>query len=349
MGGNALAPFGARRVDAETAKEVAQKTHAAMSAIAEKHGLILDMNLIQAYRTKPDFGDLDFVVDSRFMQGITRDKLLEELKAYFDSEIPFHNGGSVLSVGIPLEDGGCLQVDLIWTSTINIVPSLAYFAWNDLGNLMGRIAHKFGFKYGHDGLWIILRDGTYQFDEILITRDTAEALTFLGYDAARWLEGFDTREDIYRFTASTRFFNKAIYELDNRNHTARVREKKRPVYMEFLEWVKNPPFELAEYQFPADKSENLPRLFEAFPHVKSMYEKAWAKLEEQKYFKTRFNASLVSAHTGRKDTALGEFMKFFKGNYMHELDNIRNMTDGEIWAVISRANIELTTAQECSL
>ncbi|QTH80438.1 hypothetical protein PA10_00240 [Pseudomonas phage pPa_SNUABM_DT01] len=342
MGGNALAPFGARRVDAKTAKAVTRKMFDVMSAIAVKHGLVLNMHLIPAYRTKPDFGDLDFVVDSRFMQGIDRTTLLAELKEHFNADIPFNNGGTVLSVGVPLEEGGCLQVDLIWTAEENINTSLAYFAWNDLGNLMGRIAHKFGLKYGHDGLWIVLRDGTYEFGKILITRDTAEALTFMGYDPVRWLEGFETRDDIYRFTASTRFFNKAIFELDNRNHTARVREKKRPVYMEFLEWVKNPPFELAEYEFPADKSLNLPRLFEVFPHVKPIYEKEWAKLEEQKYLKTRFNASLVKEITGREDRALGDYMKHFKANHWSALADIRNMSDDQVRDLIVRVEKELT-------
>ncbi|MNY05996.1 hypothetical protein D3C86_1387350 [compost metagenome] len=120
-----------------------------------------------------------------------------------------------------------------------------------------------------------------------------------------------------------------------------MREKKRPVYMEFLEWVKNPPFELAEYEFPADKTQNLPRLFEAFPHVKQEYEKKWAELEEQKYLKTRFNATLVKEVTGRENRLLGDYMKYFKANHWIALDNIRSMTDDEVRNLIIRVEKEL--------
>lgn len=36
--------------------------------------------------------------------------------------------------------------------------SLEYLNWNDLGNLIGRIAHKFGLKYGHKGLLYIIKN-----------------------------------------------------------------------------------------------------------------------------------------------------------------------------------------------
>lgn len=337
MGGNALAPFGAKRVDRKVAEVVTAQVMDLLSSIADEQGLPFDCRLVPAYRSKPDFGDLDFVVDARFMDGLPRKLLIEKLERALGGPVPTHAGGPVFSFGYPLPEGGCLQVDLIRSPTEEVQVAVDYFSWNDLGNLIGRIAHKMGLKYGHNGLWMVLRDGTHQFDTVLISRKTDEILKFLGYSYERWAQGFEDREEIYRFTVSTPLFNKSIYDLDNRNHIARTREKKRPVYMEFLAWLENPPVGFAKHVFAEDKAEYLPVVFSAFPHVKADYEAKWAALEELKFLKQRFNASVVTALTGLEHEALGRFMASFKRDHAHVLKNIRLVTDGELKELILEA------------
>lgn len=344
MGGNALAPFGARRVDKDTAAAVAEHVHRVLADIAAKYGAYYQCSLIPAYFEKPDFGDLDFVIDSRFNEKVSKVELLAELERAFGAPIPSHNGGNVFSVGIPLE-AGCLQVDLISTPSDIFQASLDYFSWNDLGNLIGRIAHKFGFKYGHDGLSIVLRDGTHMFAEISVSTSTEEILTFLGYDYSRWAMGFSNREEIYRFTASSELFNKSIFLLENRNHISRTREKKRPVYMEFLEWMNNPPFALNSFQFEENKANNLTRLFESFPHIKDIYARKWKELDDSKYIKQHFNANLVTNLTGRTHARLGEFMAHFKREHWKELEGIRSMSPEDISSLVLRVERELSSIQ----
>lgn len=341
MGGNALAAMGAKRVDRDTAFAVADRVSKAISKIAENNGAHARCLLIPAYREKPDFGDLDFVLDNSLYQHVSRDKLVSGLEEIFESPLPNIKNGPVHSVGIPLQSGGFLQVDLIGMAPETVQAAVDYFSWNDLGNLVGRIAHKMGLKYGHDGLSIVLRDGTHQFDSISVSRNTDAILSFLGYDPVVWNKGFDNREQIYRFVVDTPFFNKAIYNLDNRNHIARVREKKRPVYMEFLSWVEQPPFVLNAYQFPEDKRENLPRLFEAFPGIEAEYNEKWRRLEDSKYLKSRFNASIVTAVTGVEGRELGEFMAYFKKRHMSRLESIRSMSDGDVRTLIEAAKREM--------
>jgi hypothetical protein len=344
MGGNALAPFGARRVDKETATAVAEQVHRVLADIAATYGAHYQCSLIPAYFEKQDFGDLEFVLDSRFSEKVSRDDLLAELEIAFGSSIPSHNGGNVFSVGIPLEKG-CLQVDLIGTPSDIFQASLDYFSWNDLGNLIGRIAHKFGFKYGHNGLSIVLRDGTHMFAEISVSKSTEEILTFLGYDYSRWRKGFSNRDEIYRFVASSTFFNKNIYLLENRNHISRTREKKRPVYMEFLEWMNNPPYALNDFKFDEEKNSNLVRLFDFFPKVKSIYAKKWKDLDDSKYIKLRFNANLVTGLTGRTHARLGDFMAHFKREHWKKLEGIRSMSDEEICRLVLNVEKELYSMQ----
>lgn len=333
MGGNALKSVGARRVDRKEAKDVELRFYGLMAKIADKYGAVLKMELVPSYREKPSFGDLDFVLDNRFYEKVSREMLVEEIGDFFGKKIESYRGGDVFGIGFPLEEG-CLQIDLIGTSTELFKPAIHYFAWNDLGNLVGRIAHKFGFKFGHEGLSIVLRDDTHQFAEILVTRNIIDILEFLGYDARRYFMGFDTVEDIYSFASSSKYFNKAIYELDNRNHIARTRERKRPVYMAFLEWLKNPPEGVAEFQFPENKDDNLPMLFARFPHVEKEYRAKWLELEHAKYVKTRFNATLVTQLTGLEKERLGAFMKTFKLVSKPMLDKLHEVTDTQLHAAI---------------
>jgi hypothetical protein len=194
-----------------------------------------------------------------------------------------------------------------------------YFAWNDLGNLMGRVAHKLGFKYGHEGLSMTFRDGDYQYAEVNLSKDPRAIVEFLGYDYDRFAEGFDTVEEIFNFTASTEFFNKDIYLLENRNHTSRTRDRKRKTYSEFLTWIETaellysyPWAELKEQGGRTYKQQFMDRAFTFFPAFKAEHDKIQASFELWKSAKANFNGDLVREWTGLTDKKLGEFMKFLR-------------------------------------
>ncbi len=330
MGGKALASQDARRVPAQVAEQAGVNFSWAMFEIARRHDVKLNMQLVPSYRQKPDFGDLDYVIDSSFYHQVSKDLVIKELKDRFGDGLPHYRNGDVLGIGYPLADGGCFQIDLINAKPEIYQASIDYFSWNDLGNLVGRIAHKLGFKYGHDGLSLVLRDGTHQFAVIPVSTDTRMIYSLLGFDYNRYLEGFDTVEDIYAFVTTSKYFNADIYNLDNRNHTARVRDRKRPVYTGFLEWLEKHPGDLNRYEFPQDKLDNLDMLFKVFPGVEREYLQKWAELDHSKYVKTRFNALLVTELTGREREDLGRYMAEFKTMKAHVLKNMRNLSDEDV-------------------
>lgn len=107
-----------------------------------------------------------------------------------------------------------------------------YYTYNDLGNLIGRVAHKMGMKFGHLGLLYPLRDGDHLIAELVVTRDTRQALEFMGYDFDRWNQGFDQLTDIFEFAASTPYFNPEAFTLENLNHRNRTRNRKRNTFIE---------------------------------------------------------------------------------------------------------------------
>jgi hypothetical protein len=163
-------------------------------------------------------------------------------------------------------------------------------------------------------LYFYHRAGDYKFREILLTRDYAKALAFLGYAPSRVAEGFDNLEDIFRFTASTEFFNKDIYLLENRNSVSRVRDRKRKTYQAFLTWCEATPG-LTAYAFPEEKSAWLPRIVEYFPQFEADYARSRADLAEQQAVKAKFNGEWVSQLTGLRGKELGAVMKRFKESF----------------------------------
>src|SRR5699024_5199762 len=106
-------------------------------------------HVVPAYRSKPDFGDVDIVVASDGLPDDWQERLIRAL----GSRAHVSNG-PVFSL-----EYDRFQVNILLQSESNFDFASRYFAWNNLGNLIGRIAHHLGFKFGHDGLWYVNRRG----------------------------------------------------------------------------------------------------------------------------------------------------------------------------------------------
>ena len=307
MGGNALSC---------TSVRLTKKNYERLAAdcVAKLRALYptARVNDIVAYRSKPDFGDLDVALDA---QDYDPFKAAEALGA-----VEVVRNGPVTSIGVKVRpelaelDGNVFQVDLIKLGAPEYDFALSYYSNNDTGNLVGRIAKSLFTSLRHDGLYFYHRAGDYKFREILLTLDYAKALAFLGYDPVRFSEGFESLEDIFQFVVSTEFFNNSIYLLENRNYTARVRDRKRKTYCEFLKWCEMTPG-LTAYAFPEDKSVWLPRIVEHFPQFEADYAQSLADLAEQQAVKAKFNGEWVSQLTGLQGKELGFLMKRFKESF----------------------------------
>jgi len=100
--------------------------------------------VIPAYINKKTFGDIDVLVLSN--EGNNYNNIIN----LFNPE-DIHNNNPIIT--IKYKD---VQIDFILCNSIELFnSSLFYFSYNDLGNLLGRIYHKFGIKFGHDGLFYI--------------------------------------------------------------------------------------------------------------------------------------------------------------------------------------------------
>ncbi|KVP75348.1 hypothetical protein [Burkholderia ubonensis] len=307
MGGNALSVT-AVRLTKKNFERVSAQCIERLQACFPGHRVAV----IPAYRAKADFGDCDILVTSA---GYDPNKAAAALDA-----VEVVRNGPVTSVGVvvrdelPPVDGNVFQVDLIAIGEDAFDYALGYFSFNDLGNLIGRTAHRAGLSHKHDGLWFYVRDGDYKFREICLTRDYDVALRFLGYEPARFHAAFETLGEIFEYVSGSTFFNRDIFLLENRNAKSRIRDRKRRTYMEFLKWCEARP-ELPAYPYPDDKSAWLPRIAEHFPHFEAEYQQALKDMADQRAVKVRFNGEWVAKLTGLQGKDLGALMKNVKESF----------------------------------
>lgn len=277
--------------------------------------------IVPSYRNKLDFGDMDVMVEREALQRAGGpDMLVHRASVDFGSRAHFRNG-YVTSVEYRHGgDGPGVQLDLISAPAATFAFELAYLSWNDLGNLIGRVAHRMGFRYGMDGLVYMLRDGDHAFATVTVTTNVPRALEFLGYDPERFNAGFDAMEDLFEYTASSRYFAPELYLLENRNHTSRTRDRKRKTYSAFLDWLadgKAPATEDRHVWAARDdhESSGVERMAfvigarNRFPAFACELDKALHERRMLREAHERLNGRLVAQWTGLADRDLGVLMR----------------------------------------
>lgn len=299
MGGNALKNTHTRRYNKDEYNHLTTEILDKLTKILPNRRI----NVIPSYFQKETFGDMDILIESN---NIPSDWINLINKEFTPNE--YYKNGEVLSF-----DYKEFQIDLILSPSKEYDFAFKYYSYNDLGNFIGRIAHKLGLKFGHKGLDYVVRDGSYVIADLNVTQDFEEALQFMDYDVSRYKQGFETVEGIYLYVISTKYFNPEIYAYENRNHAARTRDRKRKLYHEFLTWLTE-QFNLSNFQFE-NKDEYLPLIFSTFPNFKKEYDMTIKQYEKDLIFKTKFNGDIVRNVTGLEGKELGEFMASLKNNF----------------------------------
>lgn len=314
MGGNALKAYGVGRVSTDTLDD----TKKYFSTLMCKHGI--QHYFPESIGSKKDHGDLDIIVVSNERQAC---------RDLFGSAVGFQSNGPVDSFAFQTPEA-LLQIDLIFMNPANIDYSYNYFCFNDLGNLVGRFAHKYGLKHGHDGLTMVLRDDTEVIGNITLTTDFKTAMDFLGFSHDTYLKGFDSHEQLYQYVSDHERFSPRMFDLNERNHTARVRDKKRPTYTGFLEWIDKNRGYLADYNWPLDKSVWLRTIFDTFPSAETEHARIWEEHNKRVQAKLRFNGEIVSELTGLTGKELGMLIRNFKALYPDWVEFVLEKTDKEV-------------------
>lgn len=342
MGGNAFPKLKEQivRLDAPEFKAFQRETLSKLRKMSG-HSPRAVFSEIISYKNKPSFGDLD-VIYTEYLDD-SAIPTPDEMKIVLDAVAMVRNG-PVTSYAVPCGKDRLFQVDLIRVKLDEFDSAFCYFAYNDLGNLLGRIFHRAGFKLGHTGMSFVIRDeqnSSHVAKEVIVTRSWIEALEFAGYDTYKWTEGFDTLEDIFRYAVSIPLANRTIFRLDETNHQARVRDRKRKTYQLFLNWVNDPANHVPEEE-QISKSDLrlqwLAKAFKKFPNFRGEYEAAQGQLQKSRAARDKFNGELVRQITGLDGKDLGAFMTDFVQNFIVGICKLSR----EDWA-ISRSCEEIET------
>lgn len=307
MGGSALKQFG---IETERFSKIAY------DIICQEVSEILNdrklfFSFVEAYREKESFGDLDVVINScSILSNIT--ELIDE---EFHPRKIFKNGNTYSF------DYKNFQIDFIIHSPKDFYSAVDYYKYSPCGNLVGKIAHQFDLTYGHEGLKFFIRENLMSDDkrstnknllkEVVICNDTEKIHKLFGLDHYIWNEGFDTEEEIFKWITKSHFFNPDLFSFENMNHQARTRDRKRPDYNRFVNWLKDKN-DLHQYQKNDNKHVYLNWILEKFPNLKYEIEVVrydyYQRIENYK----KFNGNLVKDWTGKEGIELGKIIKNYK-------------------------------------
>lgn len=327
MGGNALKEVRTQRLN----KEDFEKCEKQVILFLKEFFPDALVDSIPSYAEKKDFGDLDVMISEEGLEaggGIPR--LIEGAKERFFSRQEKANG-HVLSFEYrsSKDDERGFQVDIIQMPEVTFDFAKNYFSFNDLGNLIGRTAHKMGLKFGHNGLWYVMKDGDHKIADVLLSRDFDKSLVFLGFKPERFRKGFENLKEVYEYVGGSKYFNGDIYLLENQSYKSRVRDKKRPTYQMFLAWIRENN-KVSVFVYPTDKKEWLPLMFKEFPSFKKEYDKAFERSSQIVDLKEKFNAKLIATWTGRSGQALGHLMTNVKSEFDNDIKMLNFLKDKDI-------------------
>lgn len=275
-------------------------------------------NVAPTFSDKADFGDMDVVGVTKFPFNV--DVLaavfnIQYISSSFEDILSWNS--QKLNTVYPIKNNGGtwsliykeFQIDLITCPEFEYEFTKNYIGVGDRGNFVGKLAHMLGLKFGHDGMWLVVRtEDNHQLGEVCLTRDPKIAEAFLD---VKPLDNPQSLEDIFENIAASKYFNPEVFKLENNNAVARIRDRKRPSYNKFLEYCDKLP-EKQWFPRTKDKSVYLPMIFRAFPHALEEYNVLWKQKELNDKFKQLLNGDLVQEWLGLTGKELGEMMVILK-------------------------------------
>ena len=311
MGGKALNKYGiiTERKNTEDFTRIGEEIQ---EQIQKDFDFPVETEVVTCYHTKSDHGDLDLLIkiDGNFHNsGID---LKDYIRGSFSPREINYNGG-VCSF-----DYQNFQIDFIPIKESKWETAKTYYSYDPLGNIMGKTFHKFGLSYGWDGLFYKFRNFNGRLSKnILLSNDARRIFEFADYDYDRYLQGFDTLEDILKFTINTKYFDTKIFQMDNLKSIDKKRNRKRGSYHIFLKYLEDNDINV-RYDFHKDKELYLPMIDEVFPEhdlLGQLYDLRM-KDRENKVLSQKFNGDIVMTWLpDLKGKELGHAITGFKESF----------------------------------
>jgi hypothetical protein len=312
MGGKALNKYGVftERKNTEEFLRIGQELRDHITK-----DVAMNSAIVTCYRTKADHGDLDLLI----CVPADRNFAWNYYIAY-----TFHPQAINANGGVYSFDYQGFQVDFIPIPESKWETAKIYFSYDPLGNIMGKTYHKFGLSYGWEGLFYKYRNahGTNS-ENILLTNDARRIFDFGGYDYDRYLKGFDTLEEIFRFAIESKYFDAEMFQMENLKSLDKKRNRKRGSYHLFLNYIKDNGIN-TKYSFSEDKDWYLETIALCFPEAQLMDRICLLKQKDEhaKMVAEKFNGEIVMEWLPElKGKELGQAIGKFKDYWGEDFDS----------------------------
>ena len=160
---------------------------------------------------------------------------------------------------------------------------------------MGKTFHRFNLSYGWEGLYYKYRNfNGINSNNILLSKDPKKIFDFGGYDYEKYLNGFDTLEDIFKFVIDSKYFDAEMFQFKNLNQIDKKRNRKRASYKIFLEYLEKNDIR-NQYLFDHTKENYIPLIDKFFPEANLITEMDKLKQidEINRSINEKFNGKIV--------------------------------------------------------
>lgn len=274
--------------------------------------LSADVHLVESYRNKQDHGDMDLLIKSSKNLVEFNRELIEFVKVHFNPTEIFDNTENLSF------DYKAFQIDFILVKEEYWELAKVFYNFDPSGNLMGKTAHKFGCKYGFEGLYYPYRylDGRIS-KNITLSNDNRAIFDFLGYDYDWFLKGFETMEEIFDFATSSKYFDYTDFLMENLNHEDRKRNIKRASYQKFLTYMEDKKLTNI-CKLERDDNKRVLYINEQFPDIRifEQMHDLMENYETSEIIKKKFNGDLIkSIYPELEGKGLGNVMNDFQKNF----------------------------------
>lgn len=262
--------------------------------------------MLEFVNEKETHGDMDVLACPERDWGTLRQEVARDVGA-----TESYANGPAFSVDAHLEGFPPFQLDLVHVPREEWDMTKVFFAHNDLGNLMGKVARYHRYKLGFQGLrmsyWYDL-DRSEKLGEYMITQDPREALEFLEYDYDRHRAGFETFEDMFRYALSSEKAVPLCFMNAQLTASQRQRDSKRKVYQRFMDWLEGQrPFD----QLPRPGySTALNKADETFPekNLREQVNEDKDQYRQDKAAKKVFNGGHIYRQLGLEGEEIGKVL-----------------------------------------
>ena len=220
---------------------------------------------------KEDFGDIDILYVGHDID------IVDIIKKEFNPIEIAVNGLSMCSIAYNI-DNMYYQIDFIKCDSVSqYTASEFYYSYGDLGGIIGRMTNYAGIKFGHDGLWLYYApSGNTNMNAICVhlTYEVEKICNFLNLDYDLYNKGFNTVNKVFDWICSSNYFYTDIFDYDKLNHDHKKRTIKRPMYQQFVDYIKD---------------FNKPHLTDQFEYVKLKQEEALNYFSKKDYLTEQLN------------------------------------------------------------